>query len=350
MGRLLVSVALGLLLTVALALPAEAADSVNPGSKTPVYKRWSYPAQIPNGPIETGNLPGASQSGGFLTLPFLEPHFVTSLFDHCNPNYVRDGLVCRFDGAAAGIGSGTDPRDNGGHPVTTGGKDYLYYDGHDGFDYSLFNQPVVAAADGVVTYADWQRPGCWACGYGQQVLIDHGNGFITRYGHLSRIGVGAGQRVRRGQVLGISGTTGSSSGEHLHFGVYRSAGMIPVDPYGWSGSGRDPWDHDAGDLWLGGAPRYPQISIPSVSVAVAYDAGAIRVSWSSPSGGRFEVRAVEDEQPSRDWLAGQAAGSALFQGEAGHYYWFLVTVTTDLGLTAMGMSDTLMAGAEGPGG
>jgi murein DD-endopeptidase MepM/ murein hydrolase activator NlpD len=349
MARSLASSALGLLLTLALALPAQAADSVDPGSKTPVYKPRRYPTQIPNGPIETGRLPGPSGSGGFLTLPFLEAQYVTSLFDHCNPTYVRDGLVCRFDGAAGALGSGSDARDNGGHPITPGGKDYLYYDGHDGFDYSLFNQPVLAAADGVVTYADWQRPGCWTCGYGQQVLIDHGNGFLTRYGHLSRIGVGVGQRVRRGQVLGISGTTGSSSGEHLHFGVYRTAGMVPVDPYGWTGTGRDPWDHDAGDLWLGGSPRFPQVQLPNVTVALAYDGGAIRVSWSSPGGGSFDVRVVEDEQPSRDWIAGQPGGSALFQGEPGRYYWFLVTVRTDLGLTAIGMSDTLMAGAEGPG-
>jgi len=154
MARFLASAALGALLTLGLALPAQAADSVDPGSKTPVYKRWSYPAQIPNGPIETGNLPGRSQAGGFLTLPFLDEHFVTSIFDHCSPNYVVDGLVCRFDGAAGGIGSGTDPTYSGGHSITPGGKDYLYYDGHDGFDYALFNQPVLAAADGVVTYAD----------------------------------------------------------------------------------------------------------------------------------------------------------------------------------------------------
>src|SRR5438874_4859691 len=349
MARSLTSAALACVVALALALPAQAADSVDPGSKTPVYKRWSYPSQVPGGPIETGSLPGGSQAGGFLTLPFLDEHFVTSVFDHCNPNYVADGLVCRFDGAAGTVGTGTDPTYSGGHSLTQGQKDYLYYDGHDGFDYALFNQPVLAAADGVVTYADWQRSGCWTCGYGQEVLIDHGNGFITRYGHLSRIGVGAGQRVRRGQVLGISGTTGSSSGEHLHFGVYRAAGMVPVDPYGWTGSARDPWDHDAGDLWLGGSPRLPQVAIPNVSVGVAYDAGAIRVPWSSPGGGAFEVRVVENEQPSRTWLAGQGTGSALFQGEAGRYYWFLVTVTTDLGLTGGGMSDTLMAGAEGPG-
>src|SRR5919204_402398 len=132
MARCFASAALGVLLTLALALPAEAANAVDPGSKTPAYKRWSYPAQIPNGPIETGNLPGPSQSGGFLTLPFLDEQFVTSIFDHCSPNYVPDGLVCRFDGAVGGPGSGTDPKFSGGHSITPGGKDYVYYDGHDG--------------------------------------------------------------------------------------------------------------------------------------------------------------------------------------------------------------------------
>jgi hypothetical protein len=228
--------------------------------------------------------------------------------------------------------------------MTPGGTNWLYYDGHDGFDYGLYNQPVLAAADGVVTYADWQRPGCAACGFGQEVLVDHGNGFTTRYAHLSQIGVGVGWRVTRGQVLGISGTTGSSSGEHLHFGVYRTAGMVPVDPYGWQAAGADPWDHDAGDLWLGGTPRFPQIPVPSVAVSAGYDAntdGALDVSWSSPGGGTFDVSVIADDQPAQGWLSGQPQGSAVFNGQTGHSYWFLVTVRSPLGLTAAGMSDTL---------
>src|SRR5919204_1417171 len=121
MARCFASAALGVLLTLALALPAEAANAVDPGSKTPAYKRWSYPAQIPNGPIETGNLPGPSQPGGFLTLPFLGAQNVSSVFDHCGPNYVVNGVVCRFDGAAAGVSTGTSPTYSRGHPLTPGG-------------------------------------------------------------------------------------------------------------------------------------------------------------------------------------------------------------------------------------
>jgi prepilin-type processing-associated H-X9-DG protein len=344
MARFLVGSMLAWLLALGLALPAQAEESLDPGSKTPVYHRWSYPAQIPGGPIETGSLPGAGQSGGFLTLPFLKEHYVTSIFDHCSPTYVADGLVCRFDGAAGTTGSGTDPGYSNGHAMTPGGTNFLYYDGHDGFDYGLFNEPVLAAADGVVTYANWQRPGCATCGFGQQVLIDHGNGFITRYAHLSQIAVGAGQRVLRGEVLGISGTTGASSGEHLHFGVYRAAGMVPVDPYGWTGSGSDPWDHDAGDLWLGGTPRFPQLTAPNVAVTAGYDIDAqssLDVGWNNPGGGSFDVDVVTDDQPATGWLSSQSQGSAVFKGEPGHSYWFLVTVHTALGLSAMGMSETL---------
>ena len=70
--------------------------------------------------------------------------------------------------------------------------------------------------------ADWQN------GYGQTVVIDHGNGLTTRYGHLSDIGVRVGQRVRAGFVVGKVGTTGRSTGPHLHYET-RVSGEA-VDP------------------------------------------------------------------------------------------------------------------------
>jgi murein DD-endopeptidase MepM/ murein hydrolase activator NlpD len=73
--------------------------------------------------------------------------------------------------------------------------------------------PVVAPADGTVVKAEWQN------GYGQTVVIDHGNGLTTRYGHLSKIEVAAGQEVRRGDELGQVGSTGRSTGPHLHYEV-----------------------------------------------------------------------------------------------------------------------------------
>jgi murein DD-endopeptidase MepM/ murein hydrolase activator NlpD len=73
--------------------------------------------------------------------------------------------------------------------------------------------PVIAAADGTVLQAGWQN------GYGQTVVIDHGNGLTTRYGHLSKIEVTAGQELKRGEELGQVGSTGRSTGPHLHYEI-----------------------------------------------------------------------------------------------------------------------------------
>lgn len=85
---------------------------------------------------------------------------------------------------------------------------------HKGQDISApMGASVIATADGVVICAGWQR------GYGQVVYVDHGNGLSTRYGHLSRIEVVEGQTVRRGELLGRVGSTGRSTGPHLHYEV-----------------------------------------------------------------------------------------------------------------------------------
>ena len=81
---------------------------------------------------------------------------------------------------------------------------------------------VVAPANGVVTKAEWKG------GYGQMVELDHGNGLKTRYGHLSRIEVTAGQVVTRGQLLGNVGSTGRSTGPHLHYELRLND--RPIDP------------------------------------------------------------------------------------------------------------------------
>jgi len=82
--------------------------------------------------------------------------------------------------------------------------------------------PVAAAADGTVALAGWQN------GYGQTVVIDHGNGLTTRYGHLSKIEVAAGQEIKRGEELGQVGSTGRSTGPHLHYEV--RIGDVAVSP------------------------------------------------------------------------------------------------------------------------
>jgi len=81
---------------------------------------------------------------------------------------------------------------------------------------------VQVAAGGKVTIAGWLR------GYGNVVYVDHGNGLSTRYGHLSEIDVTVGQTVTQGQKIGLVGSTGRSTGPHLHYEVRIN--NQPVDP------------------------------------------------------------------------------------------------------------------------
>lgn len=97
------------------------------------------------------------------------------------------------------------------------------YENHEGQDIeALMGTPVVAAASGTVIIAGCQN------GYGNVVYIDHGNGLSTRYGHLSHIDVTLGQRIARGEVLGRVGSTGRSTGPHLHYEVRIN--NEPVNP------------------------------------------------------------------------------------------------------------------------
>ena len=92
-----------------------------------------------------------------------------------------------------------------------GGSSYEF---HKGQDISApMGTPIIASADGVIVIARRLR------GYGNGIYIDHGNGIETRYGHLSRIDVIEGQPVRKGQHLGLVGSTGRSTGPHLHYEV-----------------------------------------------------------------------------------------------------------------------------------
>jgi murein DD-endopeptidase MepM/ murein hydrolase activator NlpD len=87
--------------------------------------------------------------------------------------------------------------------------------------------PVVAAGAGVVVRAGE------AGGYGNAVLIDHGNGYLTHYGHLSAITVEPGQRVAAGRQIGTEGATGHSTGPHLHFEVHQGHFPNQLEPTAW---------------------------------------------------------------------------------------------------------------------
>ena len=94
---------------------------------------------------------------------------------------------------------------------------------HTGLDFrGEIGDPIHATAAGTVTAAGWTG------GYGKMVEIDHGNGLSTRYGHLSQIDVNVGDKIRIGQVVGRLGSTGRSTGPHVHYET-RIDGE-PVDP------------------------------------------------------------------------------------------------------------------------
>jgi murein DD-endopeptidase MepM/ murein hydrolase activator NlpD len=95
---------------------------------------------------------------------------------------------------------------------------------HSGVDIaSTYGTPIIAPADGVVTFTDQLG------GYGKAIMIDHGHGISTRYGHLSGFAVTAGQSVHRGDVIGYVGASGRSTGPHLHYEVRIND--TPVNPY-----------------------------------------------------------------------------------------------------------------------
>ena len=90
-------------------------------------------------------------------------------------------------------------------------------DFHPGLDISAdYGQPVLATADATVTSAAANGA------YGNMVILDHGYGIVTKYGHLSRFAVMGGQRVKRGDVIGYVGSTGRSTGSHLHYEIWMN--------------------------------------------------------------------------------------------------------------------------------
>ena len=97
---------------------------------------------------------------------------------------------------------------------------------HSGLDFKgAIGSPIFAAAEGRVTFAGWRS------GYGQAIEITHGNGMLTRYAHLSRIGVKVGQEVDAGDTIGGLGSTGRSTGPHLHFEVRINDRAINPRPF-----------------------------------------------------------------------------------------------------------------------
>ena len=111
----------------------------------------------------------------------------------------------------------------GGRRNPFGGPGYEFHSGQD--IEAAWGTPVVAGASGRVSFVGWQN------GYGQLVVVDHGSGLTTRYGHLSHIDVELNQTVSRAQLLGKVGSTGRSTGPHLHYEVRISDQPVNPLPY-----------------------------------------------------------------------------------------------------------------------
>jgi hypothetical protein len=142
-----------------------------------------------------------------------------------NPGVARilgPGFCGTIVDGAVGIGSFIWPSDN----HWRSGYDYSPATNHRGLDIGgHLGDPIYAADHGVIVYAGWNN-----YGYGNVVVIDHGNGWQTLYAHMSAVNVGCGQSVYQGEVIGWFGSTGNSSGPHLHFEIMNASAKV------------NPWD------------------------------------------------------------------------------------------------------------
>ncbi len=132
-----------------------------------------------------------------------------------SPGVTKFGVITPDAGTVSALGSFIWPASGG---IT---QSYSFF--HKAID--IANRaagPILAADAGVVTTAGWID----SSGYGNRVVIDHGNGYVTLYAHLSVVQVVTGQRVKRGDVLGQMGSTGRSTGTHLHFEIRQGGALL----------------------------------------------------------------------------------------------------------------------------
>jgi murein DD-endopeptidase MepM/ murein hydrolase activator NlpD len=145
------------------------------------------------------------------------------------PSYATSGASSVSYGVCSGV-SFQGPGANGWFILPTGRttvSGWYFHDvrnpTHIGLDYQCrLGEPLYAADNGVVTIAGWNG------GYGILVEINHGNGFVTRYGHNSQLAVSCGDPVYQGQIIGYCGSTGWSTGPHLHYEIRYNG--VPQDP------------------------------------------------------------------------------------------------------------------------
>ena len=172
--------------------------------------------------LETGTAKAANRlgwmqslrEGQVLFLPGARPKPINpemaAIYDR--RNQIRSPLAGRYTSL---LGTRTDP--------FTGAVKH-----HNGVDIKApFNSLVAAAADGTVTLAGWNG------GFGKCVVIDHANGLRTLYGHLNTVMVKLGQKVKRNQYIGRVGSTGRTTGPHLHFTIWKDGKLQDPLKYLW---------------------------------------------------------------------------------------------------------------------
>ena len=141
-----------------------------------------------------------------------------------NPASARvlgEGACDPVSGGAVGYGYFIYPTNK--HYLS--GFDFSPQTNHNGLDFAGDTGEGVYASDaGVIVYSGWND-----YGYGNMIMVDHGNGFQSLYAHLSAINVGCGQSVGQGEVIGAVGSTGRSSGSHLHFEIMAGVKVNPWD-------------------------------------------------------------------------------------------------------------------------
>ncbi len=169
--------------------------------------------------IETGDLvmlPGAKSDA----ILYVSPVFASGSSGTSVGRVTSCGDVGYYGGGGTLLYPSPYHYINGGNP---------YSGGHLAIDlYAPEGTPITAADSGVVV---WSSYGEWNGGYGNVVMIDHRNGFMTLYGHLSQVNVLLCQSVFAGETVGLSGNTGNSFGAHLHFEVRLGGGFV------------NPWDY-----------------------------------------------------------------------------------------------------------
>lgn len=185
---------------------------------------------------------------------------------------------------------------------------------HDGVDLAAdLNDPIHAVYDGVVTSAGWRG------GYGNAVEIYHAKlGKKTLYGHMNAIQVRAGQRVAEGQVIGLAGTTGLSTGVHLHFGVEDSGGNWN-DPMAFL----DGLSNEPESTTIATAPAPARSYAPKPRAAAQPRAkkhrttpAPVQVASTSPAPAAAPKTAIATAKPNRDISALQQRYAAAAQAAA----------------------------------